>query len=536
MNTKSILSAALCTVALLACLSASAALVIPEGEFKAPEKPYSPYVGDHYPQNVYFGDTHLHTAWSADAGMAGATLTPDDAYRVARGTVVESQAGGLIKLVRPLDFIVVADHAENLGITDFINRSDPILLASPTGKRWHDLSKSGEGYTAFIEWVAGNGRGEDQVKAPGMMRSVWEKVIQNAEKNYVPGAFTTFIAFEWTSGPNGNNLHRNVIFRDGADRTKQVLPYSLYDSEDPEDLWAYMAAYEDNTGGRVFAIPHNGNLSNGMMFQLETLDGKAFDADYAKRRQLWEPVVEVTQPKGTSEAHPLLSPDDAFADFELLDKSNLAGSEAKTPEMLKTEYAREALKLGLAQEAKLGTNPYKFGMIGSTDAHNAIPSTREENWFGKAYIVEPTPERFEDVLIESQVDPSLSIIATDLGASGLAAVWATENTREAIWDAFARKEVYATTGNRLRVRVFGGWNFGEKEVLRPDFARAGYARGVPMGGDLSPAPRGGAPKFMVRALRDPDGANLDRIQMIKGWVDRPYPDDQGLGGCQRQDS
>lgn len=227
----------------------------------------------------------------------------------------------------------------------------------------------------------------------------------------------------------------------------------------------------------------------------------------------------MTQPKGTSEAHPLLSPDDAFADFELLDKSNLAGSEAKTPEMLKTEYAREALKLGLEQEGRLGANPYKFGMIGSTDAHNAIPSTREENWFGKAYIVEPTPERFEDVLIESQVDPSLSIIATDLGASGLAAVWATENTREAIWDAFARKEVYATTGNRLRVRVFGGWDFTEKEVLAPDFAREGYQRGVPMGGDLSVAPEGEAPKFMVRALRDTDGANLDRIQMIKGWLD-----------------
>ena len=506
-------------ILLIPMTTAATGLRPPVGKIKAPVTPYSPYVGDHYPQNVYFGDTHLHTSWSADAGMAGATLTPEDAYRVARGEVVESQAGGPMKLVRPLDFIVVADHAENLGITDFINRSDPVLLASPTGKRWHDLSKSGEGYTAFIEWVAGNGRGEDQVKAPEMMRSVWDKVVDNAEKNYVPGAFTTFIAFEWTSGPNGNNLHRNVIFRDGANRTKQVLPYSLYDSEDPEDLWAYMAAYEDKTGGRAFAIPHNGNLSNGVMFQLETLDGKAFDADYAKRRQLWEPVVEVTQPKGTSEAHPLLSPDDAFADFELLDKSNLAGSEAKTPEMLKTEYAREALKLGLAQEAKLGTNPYKFGMIGSTDAHNAIPSTGEENWFGKAYIVEQTPERFEDVLFVIQVDPSLSIIATDLGASGLAAVWATENTREAIWDAFARKEVYATTGNRLRVRVFGGWDFADKEVLRPDFVRAGYARGVPMGGNLSPASKGGAPKFMVRALRDPDGANLDRIQMIKGWVD-----------------
>lgn len=484
--------------------------------FAKPEKSYSPYVEDYYPQNVYFGDTHLHTAWSADAGMAGATLNPDEAYRVAKGEVVKSQAGGPIRLIRPLDFLVVADHAENLGIVDYIKRSDPILLASETGKRWHDLTKSGDGYTAFIEWVDGNGRGEDQINSPEMMRSIWEDVVKNADTHNNPGSFTAFIGYEWTSGPNGNNLHRNVIFRDGADRTLQVLPFSLYDSEDPEDLWAYMESYESETGGNVLAIPHNGNLSNGVMFQLETLSGKPFDSDYAANRQKWEPVVEVTQPKGTGESHPFLSPDDAFADFEILDKSNLSGSEPKKPEMLKTEYAREALKLGLEQEQKLGVNPFKFGMIGSTDAHNALPSTREENWFGKAYIVEPTPERFEDVLIESQVDPAYSIVATDLGASGLAAVWATENTREAIWDAFARKEVYATTGNRLRVRVFGGWDFEEKDVLLPDFAREGYSRGVPMGGDLRSAQQGVAPKFMVRALRDPDGANLDRIQMIKG--------------------
>jgi hypothetical protein len=280
-----------------------------------------------------------------------------------------------------------------------------------------------------------------------------------------------------------------------------------------------MVDYEDKTGGRVLAIPHNGNLSNGMMFMLQTFDGTPFDEAYARVRAKYEPVVEVTQPKGTSEAHPLLSPDDAFADFELMDASNLAGSEAKTPEMLETEYAREALKLGLAEEARIGVNPYKFGMIGSTDAHNAIPSTREENWFGKAYIVEPSPHRKDGVLTESQVDPALSLYDIDLGASGLAAVWATENTREAIWDAFSRREVFGTTGTRVRVRVFGGWDFTGDEVSKPDFARTGYARGVPMGGELRSAPSGASPKFMVRALRDPDGANLDRIQIIKGWLD-----------------
>ncbi|MFN2120599.1 MAG: DUF3604 domain-containing protein [Anaerolineales bacterium] len=490
-----------------------------EETYAAPETPYSPYVDDYYPQNAYFGDTHLHTAWSADAGMAGATPGPDVAYRAARGEVVESQTAGPFKLIRPLDFIVVADHAENMGLSDYLNRSDPLVLQTESGKRWHDMVKRGDGYDAFLEWIVANGRGEDQIDSPEMVSAVWEKVIENAERYYEPGVFTTFIGYEWTSGPDGNNLHRNVIFRDGADRTRQVVPFSALDSDDPEDLWDYMQAYEERTGGQVLAIPHNGNLSNGMMFQLETLAGEPFDQAYASRRQQFEPVVEVTQPKGTGEAHPLLSPDDAFADFEIIDAGNLNGSAAKTPDMLRTEYAREALKIGLLEEARLGVNPFKFGMIGATDAHNALPSTREENWFGKAFIVEPSTHRREGVLIESLVDPKLSIMDIDLGAAGLAGVWATENTREAIWDAFARREVFATTGSRIRVRVFGGWDFEEEEVQRPDFAAQGYARGVPMGGDLRPGPRGEAPKFMVRALRDPDGANLDRIQVIKGWLD-----------------
>jgi hypothetical protein len=492
---------------------------VPKDEYHAPAKPYSPYVEDHYPQNVYFGDTHLHTSWSADAGLAGATLGPDVAYRVARGEAIESQTGQPFKLIRPLDFVVVADHAENLGIADYLNRSDPLVLESEAGRRWSDYFKSGKGIDAAYEWSEANARGEDPIDSPEMNARVWESVIENAERYNEPGVFTTFIGYEWTSGPDSNNLHRNVIFRDGADRTKQVVPFSALDSDDPEDLWSYMKAYEDKTGGRVLAIPHNGNLSNGMMFMLETFAGNAFDKGYAQTRQRYEPVVEVTQPKGTGEAHPLLSPDDAFADFEIMDASNLTGTVPKKPEMLKTEYAREALKLGLAEEARIGVNPFKFGMVGSTDSHNAIPSTREENWFGKIYFVEPSNHRKDGIFIESKVDPKYSIYDVDLGASGLAAVWATENTREAIWDAFARKEVFATTGTRLRVRVFGGWDFKEEEVKRPDFARAGYQRGVPMGGDLRPGPEGQVPKFMIRALRDVDGANLDRIQIIKGWID-----------------
>jgi hypothetical protein len=492
---------------------------VPKDEYHAPAKPYSPYVEDHYPQNVYFGDTHLHTSWSADAGLAGATLGPDVAYRVARGEAIESQTGQPFKLIRPLDFVVVADHAENLGIADYLNRDDPLVLETEAGRRWSGYFKSGNGIDAAYEWSEANARGEDPIDSPEMNARVWESVIENAERYNDPGVFTTFIGYEWTSGPDSNNLHRNVIFRDGADRTKQVVPFSALDSDDPEDLWSYMKAYEGKTGGRVLAIPHNGNLSNGMMFMLETFAGNAFDKGYAQTRQRYEPVVEVTQPKGTGEAHPLLSPDDAFADFEIMDASNLTGTVPKKPEMLKTEYAREALKLGLAEEARIGVNPFKFGMVGSTDSHNAIPSTREENWFGKIYFVEPSNHRKDGIFIESKVDPKYSIYDIDLGASGLAAVWATENTREAIWDAFARKEVFATTGTRLRVRVFGGWDFKEDEVKRPDFARAGYQRGVPMGGDLRPGPEGQAPKFMIRALRDVDGANLDRIQIIKGWID-----------------
>ena len=492
---------------------------IHEDDYPESEDKYSPYVDQYFPQNVYFGDTHLHTSWSADAGLAGATLGPEFAYRVARGEAVTSQTGLPFKLIRPLDFVVVADHSENMGIYDYLERSDPILKSSENGRKWLEYFQAGEGIKAAYEWSAFNAEGKDPIDSPEMQSQVWERVIANAEKYNEPGVFTAFIGYEWTSGPGSNNLHRNVIFRDDGDRARQVVPLSAMDSDDPEDLWSYLDAYEKKTGGRVLAIPHNGNLSNGMMFMLETFAGKRFNRDYAERRQRFERVVEVTQPKGTGEAHPLLSPDDEFADFELMDKSNLTGTVAKTPEMIKTEYAREALKLGLAEEARLGVNPFKFGMIGSTDSHNAIPSTREENWFGKIHFVEPSPHRRDGYFIESSVDPSYSIRDIDLGASGLAAVWATDNTREAIWDAFSRREVFATTGTRLRVRVFAGWDFEAAEVKRPDFAEQGYARGVPMGGDLRKGPGGAAPTFMVRALRDPDGANLDRIQIIKGWLD-----------------
>ena len=484
---------------------------------KEPKEEYSPYLQDHFPQQVYFGDTHLHSSWSTDAGMAGATVGPDGAYRVSRGEEITSYEGWKFKLIRPLDFVVLSDHAENLGLADFIRRSDPILLANKIGKRWHDLNKAGNGYEAFLEWLRSDK--EDLIKEPRMMQAVWAKVVENADKYYQPGLFSTFHSFEWTSMPDGNNLHRVVIFRDDGNKTSQILPFTMYDSVDAERLWDYLEAYENKTGGQVLAIAHNGNLSNGLMFDDVTYTTRVpIDTAYAQRRIRYEPLYEVTQMKGDGEAHPLLSPDDEFADFENLDAGNISGKVAKTPEMLPKEYARAALKKGLLHEQNLGVNPYKFGLIGSTDSHTGIPSSREENYFSKAHVAEPTRTRMEHVLIQG-IKPELSILIKDLAASGLAAIWARENTREALWDAMKRKEVYATTGTRLKVRVFGGWDFDADDVHRSDFARTGYARGVPMGGDLSDAPQGKAPNFMIRALRDADGANLDRIQVIKGWLD-----------------
>ena len=503
---------------LLAASAIAQDLHVAEKDFISSKKEYSPYVDDHFPNRVFFGDTHLHTSWSTDAGMVGATVGPDKAYRVSRGETITAYSGWKVKLVRPLDFIVISDHAENLGLADFIRRSDPILLANKTGKKWHDLNKAGKGYEAFLEWLRSDK--EDLIKEPRMMRSVWAKVVANADNYYQPGVFTTFHGFEWTSMPDGNNMHRVVIFRDGGDKTSQILPFSMYDSVDPEDLWKYLAAYERKTGGQVLAIPHNGNLSNGLMFDVETYTTKRpIDRAYAEMRSRYEPLYEVTQMKGDAESHPLLSPDDEFADYENLDAGNLSGKVAKTPAMLPKEYGRSALKEGLRQEQKLGVNPFKFGMIGSTDAHGGIPSSREENNFSKAHIAEPSADRAKHTLIQG-AKPELSILVKDLAASGLAAVWARENTRESIWDAMSRKEVYATTGTRLKVRVFGGWDFKANEVHRPDFAKQGYARGVPMGGDLTSAPRGKSPSFMIRALRDADGANLDRMQVIKGWLDK----------------
>jgi hypothetical protein len=292
----------------------------------------------------------------------------------------------------------------------------------------------------------------------------------------------------------------------------------MFDSQDPAKLWDYMEKYEALTGGRVFAHVHNGNLSNGIAFTAATFDGTPMDAAYAARRSKWEPIMEITQIKGDGETHPYLSPEDEFADFERWDVGNLDGSAPKKKEMLRYEYARSALLTGLEVEKRVGVNPYDFGFNGTTDAHTGLPSSGEENFFGKFTGTEPGPDRFNRDVIPA-ADASIRIITAQESASGLTGVWARENTRGEIFDALVRKEIFATTGTRLRVRLFAGWDFEPGDELVADFAGLGYTRGVPMGGRLRAPPKGAVPTFIVRAMRDPDWANLDRIQIIKGWLD-----------------
>ena len=394
----------------------------------------------------------------------------------------------------------------------------PEWMKEELGRRWRKLLAEGKGVVVAQEVVDGFAQGTLPWKTndPELMRTVWDANIAAAEQFNDPGNFTAFIGFEWTSLVKGNNLHRVVVFRDGAERAGQVLPYTLGDSPDPEDLWRYLANYQERTGGRVLAIPHNANLSNGMMFADATLQGGPIDRDYADRRRQWEPLVEVSQIKGDGEAHPFLSPNDEFADFETWDTGNLDLSEAKTPGMLRGEYARAALKRGIAFRRELGSNPYEFGMIGSTDSHTSLAAVEENNFFGKHAAKEPSAKRSTMV---QRKGPVGELLGWEQVASGYAAVWATQNTREALWDAMRRREVYATTGPRMTVRFFGGWRFDAADAQTADLAAVGYMRGVPMGSTLAPASPDAAPSFLVAALRDPEGANLDRIQIVKGWLD-----------------
>jgi hypothetical protein len=485
--------------------------------------PYSMPTDTHMPQRVLWGDAHLHTDNSFDAGLFGTRLGPEDAFRFARGETVVSTTGVPAKLRHPYDFLVVTDHSDYMGVPLALRDGDPDLLANPVTKTWYDEFHAGgeAGLTLFAQLVKQQTNRTVHVRLPGLAKSAWERAVAAAEKYNDPGHFTAFIGFEWSSQPGGDNLHRNVIFRDNADKALQVVPLTTFDSQDPESLWRYLADYQQKTGGHVLAIPHNSNLSGGLMFADKTFGGKPLDRAYAEARAKWEPLAEATQTKGDSETDPSVSPDDEFANFERWDKANILGTKADTPEMQPFSYLRPTLTRGLKWEQTIGVNPFKFGMIGSTDSHTGLSTADADNFFGVAGPAsEPGPNR--DSAPSVLPDAHNGIIrpgAVSMSSAGLAAVWARENTRAAIFDAFRRKEVYATTGPRITVRVFAGWDFKPGDEARSDFAANGYAHGVPMGGDLSDGKAGQSPTLVLQAAKDPDGANLDRVQVIKGWVD-----------------
>jgi Protein of unknown function (DUF3604) len=473
---------------------------------------------------LLWGDTHLHTSNSIDAFGFGVKLGPEEALRFARGEEVTSTWGLKAKLDRPLDFLVIADHSGGLGATQRLYDAPRFMIKDPTLKRWHDMMHEGpEGrQRATGELIAAAGKGDltkilprDQTREG--TKKIWNSHTGIVERYNEPGKFTAFMGFEYTLMPRGDNLHRVVMFRDGKARADQVLPYdpTTEGTDTVDKLWDYMDGYEAKTGGKALAIPHNSNVSNGLMFEFVGPGGGPMTADYAKRRIAREPLVEITQIKGDSEAHPFLSPNDEFAGFGTAgwELGNLTLQENKKPDMFAGEYVREALKRGLAIEARTGVNPYKFGVIGSTDSHTSLATADEDNFFGKHSGGEPNAKRAAE---PQNLGTREGRFGWHYLAGGYAAVWATANSRAAIFDAMMRKEVYATTGPRMQVRVFGGWDFAASD-LAGDWVKAGYARGVPMGADLKDGD--GRPSFMISALKDPDGANLDRVQVVKGWVD-----------------
>ena len=482
------------------------------------------FASDKVPQQAFFGDTHLHTSLSGDARGYGLTLSPEEGFRIAKGESVKSMSGRMVKLRKPLDFMVVADHAEGYGMMDELIKGNPVLMKNATARRWHDMITKGPktAYLAVREIVTAQGTGKlpkELIDNPKLTQPIWDKYLDTAERHNEPGKFTALIGYEWTAMRKGNNLHRVVIFRDDAETVKQTLPVdSNKTAHDPLQLWQAMAAYEKNTGGQVLAIPHNSNLSGGMMFDYNQVDGKPIDKNYAKLLQRWEPLLEVSQTKGDSETHPYLSPNDEFADYETWEVANLAMTQVIKPEMLAGSYARSGYKRGLEMEQKLGVNPYKFGLIASSDSHNAIPVTEEDVFFGKNAQMEPSNKRWKKPASQS-VDKTLINEGWTMSASGLAAVWATENTREALFDAMKRKETFATTGSRISVRLFASWKFPQGILKNSDWINQAYEAGVPMGGTLSSEKKTATPSFVLAASKDPQGANLDRIQIVKGWID-----------------
>ena len=478
---------------------------------------YSPVADQPLQKQVFWGDTHLHSNFSMDAFIFGNTLGPDDAYRFAKGEKVMATKGQPAQLREPLDFLVLADHTDAVGAMIALKAGNEKLLANPTLQAWSEILFAGEVDDARqLDSTQTRSDTPRELEDKNIRGNAWNYLTATADAHYEPGTFTPLIGFEFTAQKGGQNLHRVVIYRDDAETAQSLLPLSPKENSDPRVLWDFLQQYEETSGGKVLAIAHNGNISNGLMFPTAELEfGDQMDSDYAERRARWEPVYEVTQIKGDGEAHPLLSPDDRFADYESWDLGDFAGV-PKTDQMIPFEYAREALKNGLALESSQGTNPYKFGMIGSTDSHTSLATAAEDNFYGKHSAgMEPQPNRWKDAVGGRG---KFTVPGFMMAASGYAAVWATENTREGIWDAIQRKEVYATTGSRMTVRFFGGWDFTEEDLQASNMSDIGYSKGVSMGSSLLQSDAA-APVFMLQTAKDPNGANLDRLQVIKGWED-----------------
>ena len=469
---------------------------------------------------LYWGDTHLHTNLSLDAyTLMNRTAGPDTAYRYAKGLpVIHPYHRARVRIDTPLDFLAVTDHAEYAGALHAVVSNDPLVAESRLGEQFLELWNADEQRQAIYLVIASiNDNTPDEVLINEQLRrSIWYKVVEAADRHNDPGKFTALSGWEWSSLVDGANLHRIVFTPQDGSIAKTFLPYSMFDSPNPEDLWAYLERTSRTTGADFVAIPHNSNLSKGKMFAEVDSAGRPIDAQYARARMKWEPIIEVTQIKGDSETHPLLSGADEFADFEfyphLLDTRQGAD---RTPTVTPGDYARGALRRGLELEQKIGVNPYKFGLTGATDSHTGLASAEEDNFWGKTAIDSIPENKAGEVIAGSS--------GWDMSASGLTAVWASENTRDAITSAFKRKEVYATTGPRIQVRFFGGWDFVDADTKLPNLAEIGYEKGVPMGSDLAhvtASTSAKAPSFLVSAHMDANDAKLDRIQIIKGWVDK----------------
>jgi hypothetical protein len=464
-------------------------------------------------RDALFGAVHVHTSYSFDAFTNGTITTPGDAYQWAKGKAIAGNRQGLmIKINTPLDFYAVADHAEMMGVFNkMVDPSDPLskhpLAAKVTSS---DQNEAMQAFAGVLRDFSA-GKVDPAFTDPVVSRSVWADIVEAADEHNDPGRFTTFPAFEWTSNPDMQNLHRVVLF--GSSASVPELAFSALDSPHPEDLWQWMEV-QRGAGATLLAIPHNANASDGLMFSLQDSAGKALDEAYAQTRSANEPLYEISQIKGTSETHPALSPNDEFAGFEIWDYT--LSADALRPTNRQGSYARQALLDGIAQAHRGEGNPFHYGFIGDTDTHNAAASHEEDNYTGKFAFETDPKHRLNG--FPGQPEGQIQQIR-EFSSGGLAGVWATANTREAIFDAMRRRETFGTSGPHIKVRFFAGWAFTEADAEKPDWVKSGYDKGVPMGGQLAAPPADGQPSFLVWAAKDPNSGNLDRVQIIKGWVD-----------------